>query len=52
MLLNNMIIFFKIGPFAWNGLLGWWPGASVFCLWYYVAFYVMLKAVKEHGQTP
>ena len=51
MLLNNMIIFFKVGPFAWNGLLGWWPGASVFCLWYYVAFFVMYKAVKARGNT-
>ena len=50
-LLNNMILFFKIGPFAWNGLLGWWPGASVFCLWYYVAFFVMRKAVQEHGNS-
>ena len=48
-LLNNMILFFKTGPFAWDGLLGWWPGASVFCLWYYVAFYVMRKAAKQQS---
>lgn len=45
-LLNNMILFFKTGPFAWDGLLGWWPGALFFCLWYYVAFYVLWKAIK------
>ncbi len=47
-LLNNLVLFFKTGPFAWNGLLGWWPGAGIFCLWYYVAFYVMFKAVQKH----
>ena len=46
-LLNNMILFFKVGPFAWNGLLGWWPGAVFFCLWYYVAFFVVHKAIKQ-----
>lgn len=44
-LLNNMILFFKAGPFAWNGLLGWWPGAIIFCTWYFVAFYVVRKAI-------
>lgn len=46
-LLNNMILFFQTGPFAWNGLLGWWPGAAFFCLWYYVAFYVVRKSIVE-----
>ena len=43
--LNNMIVFFKVGPFAWNGLLGWWPGACFFCLWFFVSFYVLRKAI-------
>ncbi len=46
-LLNNLILYFKTGPFAWNGILGWWPGALFFCLWYYVAFFVVRKAVQE-----
>lgn len=49
-LLNNMILFFHTGPFAWNGLLGWWPGAAFFCLWYYVAFYVVRRAILENRQ--
>jgi hypothetical protein len=46
---NNGVIFFSDGgPFSWNGLLGWWLGASTFCLWYLVAFYVMRRAVLLH----
>ena len=45
MTVNNMILFFKTGPFAWNGLLGWWPAAGTFCTWYVVGFFVMRGAV-------
>ena len=49
---NNAILFFKEGPFAWNGILGWWVGATTFCVWYFVAFYVMRKAVIEQSSVP
>lgn len=47
---NNLIVFFpEGGPFSWNGILGWYVGASVFCLWYFVAFYAVRKAVLEYS---
>ena len=51
-LANNLIVFFPNGgPFSWNGVLGWWLGATTFCLWYFVAFYVMRGAVVASRQA-
>ncbi len=49
---NNAILFFKDGPFAWNGVLGWWIGATTFCVWYFVAFFVMRRAVLDFRKQP
>ena len=38
-------ICFKIGPFAWNGLIAFWVAFSVFGMWFPVAFYLLRKAV-------
>ena len=49
---NNAIVFFNQGgPFSWNGILGWWVGATTFCLWYFVAFYVMRRAVIDYRNS-
>lgn len=46
---NNAIVFFpQGGPFSWNGILGWWLGATTFCAWYFVAFFVMRRAVIDY----
>jgi hypothetical protein len=43
-----LLIFFEIGPFAWNGLLTFWLGASVFFTWYMVMSVVMRNCVVRH----
>ena len=43
----NMIIFFKTGPFAWTGVIGFWMPAAVFGLWYFIVTYVLLKAIRQ-----
>jgi uncharacterized membrane protein YidH (DUF202 family) len=43
----NMIIFFKTGPFAWTGVIGFWLPAAVFGLWYFVVTYVLLQAIRQ-----
>ena len=43
----NMIIFFKTGPFAWTGVIGFWMPAAIFGLWYFVVTYVLLKAIRQ-----
>lgn len=48
---NNIILFFKTGPFAWNGVLGWWLGAISFTIWFFISFWPVLNAMKA-GQSP
>lgn len=42
---NQLIFFFKLGPFAWNGLFGWWIPLFDFFGWILVTFYLLRKAV-------
>jgi hypothetical protein len=46
----NLLIFFKTGPFAWNGIFGFWIPAAVFGLWYLVMSRVMLKAIQGEAE--
>jgi hypothetical protein len=42
---SSVIPFFKTGPFAWNGLVGFWIPATVFGLWMGVMWWMTLKAI-------
>lgn len=44
---DQMIFFFKTGPFAWNGIFGWWIPLFDFFGWLLVMFFVLRKAVKD-----
>lgn len=44
-----LIPFFKHGPFAWNGLFGWWIPASVFAIWFLVMAPMTIKAIKSQA---
>ena len=48
---GQMIFFFKIGPFAWNGLIAFWLAFSVFALWFPLAFYLLRRAVLRMSDT-
>jgi hypothetical protein len=43
----TVLIFFKSGPFAWDGLLVWWLPFAAFVLWFPVNTFFLLKAVRE-----
>ena len=43
---SSVIIFFKIGPFAWDGIVGFWIPATVFGLWFGVMSWMTVKAVN------
>jgi hypothetical protein len=43
---SSVIPFFKTGPFAWNGLIGFWVPACVFGIWMTVMWWMTLKAIK------
>lgn len=48
---DQLLFFFKEGPFAWNGLFAFWVPLTVFCCWFLVSFYLMRKALlKESDQ--
>jgi hypothetical protein len=44
---GGLIIFFKHGPFAWNGLLAFWLAAVVFGTWFIVMTVAMVRAVRR-----
>lgn len=42
-----LLIFFKTGPFAWNGVLSWWIPMTDFFTWFLVITFLTLKAIKR-----
>lgn len=40
-----MLVFFRTGPFAWDGVFAWWLPATEFFTWFIVITVLMLKAV-------
>jgi hypothetical protein len=42
--------YFIHGPFAWNGLIGFWISAAVFGIWMFVMIFQSLKAVGRLQQ--
>ena len=54
---SSLIPFFKVGPFAWNGVVGFWIPAAVFGLWELTMGIMTLRAVNrdtgdEHVAQP
>ncbi|MGQ0466574.1 MAG: hypothetical protein ACT4QG_14770 [Sporichthyaceae bacterium] len=46
-----LIPFFKDGPFAWNGVLGFWVVATDFFIWVFVMYVTTLKAIKSEPRA-
>lgn len=44
-----LVIFFKTGPFAWNGAIAVYLPMAVYVIWWHTMLFVLLKANK--GQT-
>jgi uncharacterized membrane protein len=42
-----LCVFFKSGPFAWNGLFAWWLPLGVFAAWIGVLFVMLLRVIKS-----
>lgn len=43
----TMIFFFHAGPFAWNGLIGFWLPATVFFIYFMMTFYFLYSYIKR-----
>lgn len=43
------VALFKIGPFAWNGVLGYWVELILFGPWFYTSMWVMYQATKREA---
>ncbi|WP_336971215.1 hypothetical protein [Sphingobium aromaticiconvertens] len=39
---------FKVGPFAWNGVLAFWVPAVVFGIWFNLMIFAMLGSIKRN----
>ena len=43
-----LIYFFKVGPFAWDGIIGFWIPAILFIVFFLATPFVLIPAVKRH----
>ena len=46
---GGLAVFFKEGPFAWNGLIGFWIPVLVFAIWLCVTTALLVKAIKRQA---
>lgn len=46
-----LIVFFKSGPFAWSGLIGFWVPVAAFALWFVVMTPVLLGAIRRQAAS-
>lgn len=43
-------VYFKTGPLAWNGVIGFWIPIVMFAVWLCLSVYVLLRAVNSDEQ--
>jgi len=46
---GGLLTFFKVGPFAWDGLFVWWVPFLVFFSWYIVMFVMLRSAILKQA---
>lgn len=49
---GGLIVFFKTGPFAWNGIIAFWIPFAAFGLWFLVMTPVLLRAIRQQALKP
>lgn len=42
---DQLLFFFKSGPFAWNGLFALWIPLTNYCLWFITVFYLIRRDI-------
>lgn len=46
-----LLVFFKSGPFAWNGVIGFWLVAVLFFAWIMLMWWMTVRAIKQQAQA-
>ena len=49
---GGLIVFFKTGPFAWDGFIAFWIPFAAFALWFLVMTPVLLRAIRQQVLNP
>jgi len=49
---DQLLFFFKTGPFAWNGLFAFWVPLSIFCGWFIMVFYLIRRSILREKVKP
>ncbi|MEX1670937.1 hypothetical protein AB4876_18665 [Zhongshania guokunii] len=47
---GGLLTFFKVGPFAWDGILAFWIPGLIFFTWFYVMSYGLFRAVSKQNR--
>jgi hypothetical protein len=48
----SFLIYFKIGPFAWNGIFSWWLPATDFFAWFLIMTVLTVNAINKSHRAP
>jgi hypothetical protein len=49
---GTILVFFKGGPFAWNGIMTFWVPFGAFFMWIIVMTRLLLRAVDKPDEYP
>jgi hypothetical protein len=49
---GGILVFFKTGPFAWNGLFVWWIPLVAFVAWFSTTALYLFKAISRDDYEP
>lgn len=44
---TGIVGFFKVGPFTWHGLFGFWVPTISYGLWFMVMFFALRSAIRQ-----
>jgi len=48
----GLVVFFKEGPLAWNGIIVWGIGVAIFFIWICVTAYLVIAAARRERDEP